>query len=385
MSTASQLSSSGQKKLGLGNKRDRAHQEEIQTLKSKFEERMQRYELIIHETIDQIQKLELDMSERTTELQLAVSAKNQYSSELAVKERQIDELTFQLRTKDDEISNLKKLMKNSLETSADKLDLERQKHEIDVMSLRRTISLQQNELSSVRKQCLELEYHIQKLKGKLKSNKESYKSLRSSSRLKSESKLQYRLSNRKLKGNAENSLGHWSTREAIVSNLELGGVDDILEPINLDEGVFTEIPRINFSEICKTPSKSLSPKISKFSDTGEVSIEVMGKLAISTPRFTDRIIVDSSSVPNKDKHQYSINRYVSEMDPLDREIQEIIRRHPCKNERCLCDRKISIKIPSTQDASSICGFLWNVMKTVAVNVTKLVVWDRLDDLVDKHR
>ena len=92
-----------------------------------------------------------------------------------------------------------------------------------------------------------------------------------------------------------------------------------------------------------------------------------------------------SNVPKRAKKINLTDRYVGEMDSLDREFQEIIRRHPCKNSRCLCDKRLSIAVPSKQDVSSFCGILWNIVKTVAVNVTKLTMRDKLDTILDKYR
>jgi hypothetical protein len=386
MSMSSESSSKGQRQLAQSKKRDLAYQEEIQELRLKYETTVQKYELALQETFDHIQKLELDLSDRSSELQVVIGAKRQSVAEIAVRDRQIDELGSQLVAKDNEIARLKNLMRSSLATSTGKLDLERQRNEIENLSFQRTIALQQSELTAVRKRCQELECEVERLKCKLQLAKESSYGMRSASKLTTEVRPKHLISNKKLDRKEDNCLGNWSTREAIVSNIDLAADEFSLAPIDLDERVFQNTPQVNFSDICKTPSKSFSPEPSNRSGDGKIYTKMLNKLSISPPRLIDRIIVENSSKCRKVNHMTSINRYVTEMDPLDREIEEIFRLHPCKNANCLCGQTTRISVPKIMGTNSVYDFLWEMMRTVFMNViTKLVVWDRLGDFVDKRR
>jgi hypothetical protein len=356
-------------------------EEKYFALKKKFEETIDNYEGMIQEAINQIQQLELALDDRTSQLHFAAEARDKYLEELVKKNVQIEDLGHLVHSKECEIQHLKQFIHNGTTETNNRLDIERQEHAHEVYELRRTVTAQQTEIVSIQKRYSELESKSRRLQARLKTHEDSCRSTKSGSQLKNEARLRHLLSIRKERPKenhnprvfkraslqAHNNM-HMAL-EAIRNDGPIKEADQqILEPVNLGEEMFDMVPKINLSDLCRTPSSERpSPTTKKPKLISQDSLnnnndffplkEVSNTYQLIPPE--DR---RTSNSHVKNRFSYSASAT---------ELEHMIKRSGCKNLSCDCERQAKLPITSKRTCSSLCSIFWIALKSLADHTSRV--------------
>jgi len=357
------------------------YKDEYLALKRKFEETIDNYEHMIKQTINQIQQLELSLDDRTHQLQFAVEARDKYIDELSKKNTQIEELSYLVSFKEKEIQFLKQRMQSGVSETNIRLELERQEHAHKVYELRKTITAQKSELLITQKQYSELENKAKNLQAKLKTHDDHCKSTKSSSQLKDEARLRLLISLRKErpKENQEPMTKESPCFYAPPQMAPISGAllydqvvkesdHQILAPVNLSEELFEGEPKLNFSDLCRTPSSDHpSPTIRKH------KLESIDSLRNIKDIFPLREVKNRShqSVQSNRRASHShIKTHLCRSESATK-LEQMIKRPGCKNLSCECERKSKLPINSKRTCSSLCSTFWCALKAVVSNTSQL--------------